>query len=99
MREKKQRRRRPTHCSTLILATSLRALADKRPDCVIYCRKVQKLGLESDKKLFSHFEQYGPVDQVLLSNAHNRQPDDHTRIRIRASGIALVVMKKPEDAA
>merc|ERR1712187_156258 len=82
----------------LMIATHLRELDSEDPACVLFARKVNKLGFELDKVLKKHYEQYGPVKRVLMSNAH--EPTDNTGcMRCRPSGLAFVVMQSPQDAA
>lgn len=96
---RRTRRRHSQWASQLILATSLRSLASKDLECVIYCRRVQKLGLDSEEILRRHYEKYGPVEDVLMSNGHTKPTDTPVPVRVRASGIALIVMRNKADAA
>mmetsp|Transcript_33896 Transcript_33896/g.59345 ORF Transcript_33896/g.59345 Transcript_33896/m.59345 type:complete len:96 (+) Transcript_33896:405-692(+) len=49
--------------------------------------------------LRAHYEQFGPVSEVLLSNDHEKAPDANFSARVRPSGIAIIVMQYPEGAA
>jgi len=92
--------RRPARVrvSQMTLASSLASMEDKDPECIIYVRQIQKLGLDSSEILRKHYEQYGEVDDILLSNAHEKLGRTPFRVRLRPSGIGMVLMKRREDA-
>jgi hypothetical protein len=96
----KERRYHPKRNSPLQIATQLTELQSEDPDKVICARKINRLGFESADILSKHFEQYGPVDKVLLSNAHRREPGVYNfPVRLRPSGIGFVVFKNSKVVA
>jgi hypothetical protein len=96
----KERTYRAKRSSPLQIATQLTELQTEDPDKVVCVRKINRLGFESADILRKHFEQFGPVDRVLLSNAHRREPGVYSYpVRLRPSGIGFVVFKDSEVVA
>jgi hypothetical protein len=93
-------KRRPKRCALLQLASHLNELQSKDPDKILMVRKINRLGFDSAPTLKKHFEQFGLVDTVRLSNAHQKEPGGHTfQVRLRPSGIGFVVFENSEAAA
>jgi hypothetical protein len=90
-----ERRRR---CQ-LQIATHLNDLEQEDPACVFFVRQISKLGFKSPEILREHFEQYGPVSKVLVSNSHDKSSDVPFPVRLRPSGMGFVLMERAEDAA
>jgi len=92
---KKRRPRRKG--APLLLATHLRAMEDKDPNCIFMVRKINRLGYGSEEILRQHYEQYGRVLEVLLAN--NPQAAEglsSARMRVRPASLGFVVMSSPE---
>jgi hypothetical protein len=96
---KPYRRRRMKRHAVLLIATQLSELQSEDPDKVIIVRKINRLGFESADILTEHFSQFGHVNKVLLSNAHNKMSDASHQVRLRPSGIGFLVFDTPEAAA
>jgi hypothetical protein len=90
-----ERRRR---CQ-LQIATHLNDLEKEDPTCVIFVRQINKLGFNSPELLKEHYERYGPVAKVLVSNSHEKTSGAPFPTRLRPSGMGFVLMERPEDAA
>jgi hypothetical protein len=101
-RRPKQPKQRNRRCQ-LLLGKILNELEDEDPNCIVFARKIQRLGFNSDEILRKHYEQYGEVRKVLLSNAHEySQCAENTSslgVRMRPSGLALILMADPKAAA
>merc|ERR1719310_1050212 len=93
--KKKTRRKDRRSCQALI-ATQLNALNDEDPAKVLMLRKINRLGFDSISILKAHYEQYGVVSKVLVSNSHEKQPGQN--YRLRPSGIGFVLFEHAEDA-
>mmetsp|Transcript_112492 Transcript_112492/g.363261 ORF Transcript_112492/g.363261 Transcript_112492/m.363261 type:complete len:306 (+) Transcript_112492:68-985(+) len=93
-----RRTTRRRHCRVL-MAERLNELQKENAACVIYVGYINRLGFSSAELLREHYEQYGPVVKVLLSNAHERSTDGPFPQRVRPSRIGFILMEKPEDAA
>lgn len=85
---------------TSFVATNLSYLESKDSACVIAVKKITKLGFDAAKSLRAHFEQWGPVEEVLLSNVPvSGEPLTHASgMRRRPPGMGWVVMKNANDA-
>jgi hypothetical protein len=87
----------------LVLAQGLLALENEDADCVIYLRGVHRLGFNSESILRQHYQRYGNIKNIFLSNAHEKpaktKNNRFTRVRIRPSSIALILMSKAEEVA
>jgi hypothetical protein len=87
----------------LVLAQGLLALENENADCVIYLRGIHRLGFNSESILRQHYQRYGNVKKIFLSNAHEKparsKSNRFTRVRIRPSSIALILMSKAEEVA
>merc|ERR1719191_417058 len=83
--------------NVLLIATHLNELQQEDPGKILIVRKINRLGFDSAEKLKAHFEQYGHVDKVRLSNAHAKQPGNF-RSRVRPSGIAFLLFEDSQDA-
>jgi len=90
-----QRRRR----TCLEIATHLNGLEEKNPACILFARQISKLGFDSAEILKAHFEKYGPVETVLLSNSHSKSGSVTFPVRVRPSGMGFVVMQHPDGTA
>jgi len=90
-----QRRRR----TCLEIATHLNGLEEKNPACILFARQISKLGFDSAEILKAHFEKYGPVETVLLSNSHSKSCSAPFPVRVRPSGMGFVVMQQPDGLA
>lgn len=88
-------RQRRRSCQVLI-ATQLNALQDEDPTKVLMMRKINRLGFESAAVLKDHYERYGPVCKVLVSNSHEKQSGQ--KHRVRPSGIGFVVFENADDS-
>lgn len=82
------------------VATNLLYLESKDPDCVICVKKITHLGYSAAETLQKHFEQWGPVQEVLLSNVpvHGSSPEPQKGMRRRPAGMGWVVMETAEHA-
>lgn len=96
--KKRARRRHQRKGVALIIASQLAKLEEKDPLRVLTVRNISCLGFDSAKVLRVHFEQYGPVEEVLLANAHERSADIPRQTRLRPSGMGFVVMQNAADA-
>ena len=77
----------------LNLIEALRITSDERTAFVITVRKIHKLGYRSAHFLRSHFQQFGPVEDVVLLPMRARPkpgPDGHVRAS-RPSSMGFVV--------
>jgi hypothetical protein len=92
---RKQHKNKKQRGCPLMIATHMKDLEDEDPDCILMIRHVQRLGFDSAEILRVHYNRYGTVVKVLLSNRHEKQAS----ARLRPSGIALVLMQNPEDVA
>jgi hypothetical protein len=98
------RKQRSRRCQ-LLLGSILNELQDEDADCIIFARRIQRLGFNSETILRNHYDQYGKVEKVLLSNAHDHaQCTDNPGnprhvVRLRPSGLALILMADRESAA
>jgi len=92
-----QRNRRS---GTSFVATNLSYLESKDSACVIAVKKITRLGFDAAESLRLHFEQWGPVEEVLLSNVpvHGEPLEHVSGMRRRHPGMGWVVMKNPDDA-
>jgi hypothetical protein len=91
--------RRPKRRAALLIATQLNELQSDNPDKLLVVKKINRLGFGSAEILKTHFEKFGPVEKVRLSNAHTKEPGASQRVRLRPSGIAFVLFKSTEAAA
>jgi len=96
---KECRKRHTKRRSVLLIASQLNELQSENPDKIVIVRKINRLGFDSADILKKHFGQFGDVDQVRLSNAHNKEPGNSYQVRLRPSGIAFVVFANSESAA
>jgi hypothetical protein len=87
----------------LLIATALNDLQSEEPEKIIIVRKINRLGFDSAEILKKHFQQYGAVDMVRLSNAHHKDRKERGRysseVRLRPSGIGFVVFQDSKVAA
>jgi len=83
------------------IATNLAYLDSKDSACVIAVKRITKLGFGAAGALRRHFEQWGPVEDVLLSNVpQNGEPSQlPPGMRKRPPGMGWVVMQNADDAA
>lgn len=93
-----RRRRHRRKGAEIQVATVLKSLENVDPQCVFQVRNIQALGFESPELLRSHFEAYGEVEEIFLSNAHEKSPDLPTGNRLRPSGMAFIKMFSADDA-
>lgn len=97
--QKDCRKRRTKRRAVLLIATQLNELQSEDPDKILIVRKINRLGFDSADILTEHFEQFGVVDKVRLSNAHNKERGSHNfQVRLRPSGIGFVVFESSEAA-
>jgi hypothetical protein len=96
---KGNRKRRTKRRAVLLIATQLSELQSEDPDKLLIVKKINRLGFDSADILKEHFEQFGPVEKVRLSNAHTKEPGTSHQVRLRPSGIAFVLFKSSEAAA
>jgi hypothetical protein len=83
------------------IATNLSYLECKDSACIIAVKKITKLGFDAAESLRLHFEQFGHVEEVLLSNVpvNGEHLQEHANaMRRRPPGMGWVVMKNAEDA-
>merc|ERR1740138_565311 len=97
MQQKQKKDNRVKRHNVLLIATHLNELQQEDPGKILIVRKINRLGFDSAEKLKAHFEQYGHVEKVRLSNAHAKQPGNF-RSRVRPSGIAFLLFKDSQDA-
>jgi hypothetical protein len=96
---KSNRKRRTKRRAVLLIATQLNELQSEDPDKLLIVKKINRLGFDSADILKAHFEQFGPVEKVRLSNAHTKDAGTSHHVRLRPSGIAFVLFKSSEAAA
>jgi hypothetical protein len=89
--------------ATVFVAEHLKWLDSQDARKVCRLKKVHKLGFGADEMLTEYFEQWGPVEKVLLCNVADdnteAQPNHQvSRSRLRPAGIGWVVMQRIEDA-
>jgi hypothetical protein len=77
----------------------LNELQEEDADCIVFARRIQRLGFDSQRILRNHFKQYGKVEKVLLSNAHQHSEHTDSSLRLRPSGLALILMANRDSAA
>ena len=83
----------------LLIAQHLKQLDQEDAACILYAKKINRLGFDSARILCKHFEQYGGVAKIYLSNATwQPQKDFSSQVRIRPSGMGFIVMKSAEAA-
>lgn len=83
------RARRPGKDMTLQdIMQDLNSVDEER---VLIVRRIKQLGFSSGSRLREHFEQFGRVEQVLMSHSHVQQ-------RVRPASLGFVVMVRREDA-
>lgn len=87
------RRRRTKRHAVLLIATQLNELQEEDPDKIVVVRKINRLVSDSANLLKKHFGRFGVVEEVRLSNAHNKEPGVSFNVRLRPSGIAFVVFE------
>merc|ERR1719386_131964 len=61
-------------------------------------RKIKQLGFDSGDVLKEHFEQYGPVAEVLVAHSITKPSSKRTKGRVRPATIGFVVMGSLEGA-
>jgi hypothetical protein len=83
----------------LNIASHLNELEGEDPNKVLIVRRINRLGFESGTILKEHYERYGPVSKVLLSNAHAKQSGTPFPVRLRPSGIGYLLFEHAESAA
>lgn len=83
----------------VVIGEALNELEGEDPDCILFARRIHKLGYKSAETLRAHYEQYGEVRKVLLSNKHQYSDDDPFPLRLRPSGTALILMAHKDAAA
>jgi hypothetical protein len=82
----------------LRIASHLNELEKEDPNKILILRRINRLGFKSGEILKEHYERYGEVRKVLLSNAHTRNDDTPYQVRLRPSGIGYVLFERAEDA-
>jgi len=97
--KKEPRKRHTKRRSVLLIASQLNELQSEDPEKIVIVRKINRLGFASTDILKEHFGQFGAVEQVRLSNAHNKDAASTYQVRLRPSGIAFVVFESSEAAA
>merc|ERR1719324_1477955 len=97
--KKDKKDRRSKRRNVLLIATHLNELQEEDPSKIVIVRKINRLGFDSAEILKAHFERFGPVNKVRLSNAHAKQPGNSFRFRVRPSGIAFLLFEDAEAAA
>merc|ERR1719343_1109256 len=88
-------RRKKRHCP-LLLGTHLKELDKENPDNIVIVRKISRLGFKSAEILQEHFERFGTISKVLLSNKQERE-DGQVSVRLRPSGIGFLVFENSES--
>lgn len=97
--------RHPKHSGGESMSTMrghLQVLRQSNQSCVFSVRKIHKMGLSSPSILRSHFAQYGEVKDVLVAHSHVKcagQSGPNAQRRLRAAGLAFVVMDSEEAVA
>merc|ERR1719217_761528 len=78
------------------LVGSLRADLEKLrtydPDRCLLVRKLKKLGLSSQQRLWEHFERYGAVSEVLVAHSFEKPSAKRRNGRMRPAAIGFIVM-------
>jgi hypothetical protein len=98
--QQRDRKRRRQRRAVLLIATTLNDLQSEDPEKIVIVRKINRLGFDSADILKKHFEQYGAVDKVRLSNAHRKEKGRYSfQVRLRPSGIGFVVFQDAKVAA
>jgi hypothetical protein len=97
--QKDCRKRRTKRRAVLLIATQLNELQSEDPDKILIVRKINRLGFDSADVLKEHFEEFGKVSKVRLSNAHQKEHSGHFHVRLRPSGIGFVVFESSGAAA
>jgi hypothetical protein len=98
--QKECRKRRTKRRALILIATRLNELQVEDPDKIVVVRKINRLGFDSADILREHFEQFGSVDKVRLSNAHDKERGSYPfHVRLRPSGFGFVVFENSEAAA
>jgi hypothetical protein len=98
VRRQQRNRTQKRHC-VLLIASQLNELQHEDPETILIVRRIQRLGFESASILHEHYERYGPVAKVLLSNPHEKKAGASFRVRLRPSGIGYVQFETAEAAA
>jgi len=80
------------------LRTHLQHLQTKDPKRIFIVRKINRLGFASPNILKTHFQQYGPVESVLVAHSHVRCNSRSAIARLRPSGLGFVLMEVAEHA-
>jgi len=95
---RRQRRYQKRRCD-LLIATQLSQLQEEDPGKLLIVRKINRLGFNSARILQQHYERYGVVTKVLLSNKHEKDAGAPFPTRLRPSGIGFVLFESAEGAA
>lgn len=99
---------RPEAASAMhTMKEQLEALQGEDPTCVFVARRINKMGFSSAEILRFHFSLYGPVKDVLVAHSRvksfqpssRRRPKAGEHQRLRAAGLAFVVMASADDTA
>eukprot|EP00929_Paragymnodinium_shiwhaense_P057494 TRINITY_DN28784_c0_g1_i1.p1 TRINITY_DN28784_c0_g1~~TRINITY_DN28784_c0_g1_i1.p1 ORF type:complete len:697 (-),score=152.79 TRINITY_DN28784_c0_g1_i1:286-2376(-) len=80
------------------LRKHLKELQQEDELCVLFVRKINRLGFESPQILKEYFSQYGGVDRVLVAHSLIRSQSRDNTERMRPSGLGFVVMKDRASA-
>lgn len=83
----------------LTLATHLCELEADDTGCILFIHGINKLGFDSPDILRDYFEGFGPVSKVRVSGHHEKSTTSGVSVRLRPSGIGLVLMENAVDAA
>jgi hypothetical protein len=94
------RKHRAKRRALILVATRLNEIQAEDPERILVVRKINRLGFDSADILKEHFEQFGAVQKVRLSNAHNKERGSYSfQVRLRPSGFGFVVFENAEAAA
>lgn len=62
----------------------------------LICRRIKQLGFDSGELMREHFEQYGPVTEVLVAHSITKPSAKRTKGRVRPAAVGFVVMGSQE---
>jgi len=74
------------------LRADLEKLRTLDPACCLLIRKIKRLGLNSQERLRSHFERYGPVQEVLVAHTFEKPSAKRRHGRVRPAAMGFVVL-------
>eukprot|EP00425_Heterocapsa_triquetra_P003159 CAMPEP_0195058908 /NCGR_PEP_ID=MMETSP0448-20130528/6544_1 /TAXON_ID=66468 /ORGANISM="Heterocapsa triquestra, Strain CCMP 448" /LENGTH=306 /DNA_ID=CAMNT_0040089093 /DNA_START=37 /DNA_END=957 /DNA_ORIENTATION=- len=95
---KKKRSRRGKYTDYLV-ATQLKKLDDVDTNRVVTVRRIHRLGFTAKELVHEHFSRFGPLEDVLLSNAdEEKTAEEVAQCRLRPFGYCFILFARAEDA-